>query len=110
MTVDPSRQGRGPPTWLRGCRAPASRTPSPPRRTSPRSRPWSRGDLAPAVDRLGAARPRAYVEGRWAHQLAEALLFEDVRAPARRAAAGEHRGHHLGGHPGEVEYDCRPEL
>src|ERR1700737_3530993 len=54
------------------------------------SNPYVR-DLRPALYRLDGPRGRPDVDRGRPHQLAEALLFEDVRTPSGRAPAGEHR-------------------
>src|SRR5689334_400161 len=68
------------------------------------------GDPVPTLDGFGASWTRADIEGSGTDQLAEPLLLHDVCAPACGATAGEHGGHHLCRHPGEVQYHRRPEL
>src|ERR1700731_2377090 len=67
-------------------------------------------DFVPAFDGFRATRVRADVDRRRADQLAESFLFEDVGAPPGGTTAGEHRRHHVGRHPREVQDHRGPEL
>src|SRR6185312_3386981 len=60
-------------------------------------------DVSPLLSRSNPRRTRGDIERRRADELAELFLFEDVGTPTGGASAGEHRGHHLDGHLGEVE-------
>src|SRR6185437_2415950 len=73
---------------------------------------WPAGASDILVQHLGrpvdvADRPglRADVAGAGPDQPPGALLLQDVRGPAGRAGAGEHRGEHVRRHLGEVEHD-----
>ena len=100
----PARRARSPrPTAAAASRAPSRRRPRRARRPAARL-------PGASSDRRSRAAPGPDVARRRPDEPAELLLLEDVRRPARRARAREHRGRELRRHVGDVEHDRRPEL